>query len=72
MQEMRVWSLGREDALEKEMATHSSILFFFTPVFLPGECHGQRSLAVFSPQGHKRVGHLLATKQQQQQQQSEF
>ena len=25
-QEMWVWSLGREDPLEKEMATHSSIL----------------------------------------------
>ena len=25
-QEMCVWSLGREDPLEKEMATHSSIL----------------------------------------------
>ena len=26
MQEMQVWSLGREDPLEKELATHSSIL----------------------------------------------
>ena len=26
MQEAEVWSLGQEDALEKEMATHSSIL----------------------------------------------
>ena len=26
MQETRVWSLGQEDLLEKEMATHSSIL----------------------------------------------
>ena len=25
-QKMRVWSLGREDTLEEEMATHSSIL----------------------------------------------
>ena len=24
MQEMQVWSLGREDSREKEMATHSS------------------------------------------------
>ena len=23
------------------------------PVFLPGESHGQRSLATYSPQGHK-------------------
>ena len=26
-----------------------------TPVFLPGESDGQRSLAVCSPWGHKRV-----------------
>ena len=26
MQETQVWSLGQEDPLEKEMATHSSIL----------------------------------------------
>ena len=26
MQETRVWSLGREDPLEKGIATHSSIL----------------------------------------------
>ena len=25
----------------------------FTLVFLPGECHGQRSLAGYSPWGHK-------------------
>ena len=23
-----------------------------TPVFLPGECHGQRSLTGYSPSGH--------------------
>ena len=28
-----------------------------TPVFLPGESHGQRSLAGHSPQGSQRVGH---------------
>ena len=28
-----------------------------TPVFLPGEPHGRRSLADYSPQVHKRVGH---------------
>ena len=32
-----VWSLGEEDPLEEEMATHSSILAW--------ESHGQRSLA---------------------------
>ena len=33
------------------------------PVFLPGESHGQRSLAGYSPWGHKRVRHDLVTKQ---------
>ena len=40
-QEMGVQFLGQEDPLEKGMATHSSIL--------PGESHGQRNLAGFSP-----------------------
>ena len=35
-----------------------------TPVFLPGKSHGQRSLVDYSPWGHKRVRHNLATKQQ--------
>ena len=33
-----------------------------TPVFLPGESHGQRSLAYCSPWGHK--GHDRRTRQQ--------
>ena len=36
-----------------------------TPIFLPGKSHGQRSLVGYSPGGHKRVSHDLATKQQQ-------
>ena len=50
MQEMyKMWvqSLGQKDPLEKEMTTHSSI-FFFTPVFLTGEFHGQRGLVSHS------------------------
>ena len=43
MRETWVRSLGREDPLEKEMVT--------TPVFLPGESHGQRSLVGYSPRG---------------------
>ena len=35
-----------------------------TPVFLPGESHGQRTLVDYSPQGRKRVCYTLATKQQ--------
>ena len=37
--------LGREDPLEKEMATHS--------VPLPGKSHGWRSLVGYSPWGCK-------------------
>ena len=40
-QETWVLSLGQEDALEKEMASHSSILAW--------KCHRQRSLAGYSP-----------------------
>ena len=46
MQETRIQSLVWEDALEEEMATHSSIL--------PGKSHGQ-SLAGYSPWGHKEL-----------------
>ena len=44
---------GLEDALEKEMATHSSILAW--------RISWQRSLLGYSPWGHKRVGHNLVT-----------
>ena len=43
MQEMQVQSLGLEDPLEK----------LPTPVLLPGEFHGLRSLVGYSPWGHK-------------------
>ena len=42
---MWVRSLVWEDLLEKGSQP--------TPVFLPGESHGQRSLAGYSPWGHK-------------------
>ena len=45
MQETQVRSLGREEPLEKEMATHSRLL--------PGELHRQRSLAGYSPWGRR-------------------
>ena len=38
--ETRVRSLGQEDPMEEEMATHSSIL--------PGESHGLKSLVGYS------------------------
>ena len=34
------------------------------PVFLPREFHGQRRLVGYNPQGHKELGHDLATEQQ--------
>ena len=50
----RIRSLGWEDPLEEGMAIHSSIFFFFfTPVFLTGESHGQKNLVGYSPCGHK-------------------
>ena len=33
-----------------------------TPIFLPGESHGQRSLADYKVHGVTRVGHDLGTK----------
>ena len=57
IQETWILSLGQEDPLEKEMATHSS--------GFPGKAHGQRSLVGYNPWGRKRVRHDLSTKQQQ-------
>ena len=47
MWETWVQSLGLEDPLEKETATHSS--------FLPGEFQGQRSLVGYSPWGSQEL-----------------
>ena len=47
--QMWVCSLSQEDALEKKWQPN--------PVFLPGESHGQRSLAGHSPRGRKKVRH---------------
>ena len=60
MQEIRVKSLGWEDPLEKEMATHCSILTWEIP--LTEKTGGLQST------GFQRVGHDLETKQQRQQQ----
>ena len=57
MQETRLRSLGQENPLEKEMATHSSTLAWKIPRReKPG---GLRSM------GSQRVRHDLATQQQQ-------
>ena len=47
LQEMQFRSLGWEDPLEEGMT--------ITPVFLPGESHGQRSLVAYSPEGCKEL-----------------
>ena len=47
MQETQVQSLGQEDPLEKEMATHSSILAWKTPwTEEPGRLQSMGSLRV--------------------------
>ena len=57
MQETQVRSLGREDLLTNEMATHSSILAWEIP--WTEEPGGLQSM------GLEGVGHDLAAKQQQ-------
>ena len=47
MRETRVQSLGREDPLEKEIATHSGILAW--------KLHGRRNLVGYSPWGRKEA-----------------
>ena len=57
MQEMQVSSVGCGDPWRREWQ--------LTPVFLPGEFHGQKSLVGYSPWGRKRIGHYLATEEKQ-------
>ena len=56
MQEPQIQSLNQEDPLEKETATHTSIVAW--------KSQGQSSLAGYSPWSHKRVGHDLGNTQQ--------
>ena len=55
-QQTQVRSLGWEDLLRW--------IWQPIPVFWPGKSYGQKSLVSYSPWGHKRVGHDLATKQE--------
>ena len=50
---MRIGLLGWEDLLKTGMQP--------SPVFLPGESHGQRNLAVYGPWGHKESDTTEAT-----------
>ena len=45
--EKQVPSLGQEDSVEEERATHSYIL--------PGKSYGQKTLVSYSPWGHKEL-----------------
>ena len=45
MQDIWVRSLGQEDPWRRKWQ--------LAPIFLPGESHGQRSLAGYNPWGHK-------------------
>ena len=57
-QEMSIRFLGREDPLEKEIATHSSILAW--------EISWTEEPGVLQSMGSQRVRHNLAIQQQQQ------
>ena len=57
MQETRAPFLGQEHLLEKEMATHSSVLAWEIP--------WKSNLAFYSTWVHKTVGHSLMTKKEQ-------
>ena len=58
MQETRVQSLGWQDPLENEMATHSGILAWEIP--------WTEEPDILQSMGSQRVRHDLTTKQQQQ------
>ena len=58
MRESWIQFLGGEDPLEREMASHSSTFLGEIPMTeKPGR--------LYSPWGHKRVGHDLVTKPSQ-------
>ena len=49
----RIWSLGQEDPLEEDVATHSSVL--------AEESQGQRNLVGHGAQSHKELETTEAT-----------
>ena len=65
------WLVGKESTCNAEMWVQFLVRkipwrrkWQPTSVFLPQKSHGQRILACYSPWGHERLGHNLATKQQ--------
>ena len=67
LQSMGSWRVGHDWATSLSLFTfmHWRRKWQPTPVFLPGESHGQRSLVGYSPWGCKRVRLDWVTKQQQ-------
>ena len=55
--ETRVLSLGQEGPWRRRLLS--------TPVFMPGESHGQKSLSGYSPWGHISVLHRNKTNRMQ-------
>ena len=56
-----------EHSISPQIPEYLYVPYVTTPVFLPGESRGQRSLEGYSPWGHnKGVGHDLVSKQWQQ------
>ena len=49
VQETQIQTLGQEAPLEKSMECSCLVFLPATPVFLPGEFHGERSLVGYSP-----------------------
>ena len=68
LQETQIQSLGQGAPLEKAMEYSCLVFLPATPVFLPGEFHGERSLVGYSPWGPKesdKTEHLSTHTSQQ-------
>ena len=70
---VRTWRVVQKWMSFKLCKLYLNEIFFFpwrrkwqlTPVFLPGQSHGQRTLVGYSPWGYKKDKYDLVTKQQQ-------
>ena len=59
MQETQVWSLGQDDPLEKEMATHSSILAWRIPWIWWATVHGAAKSQTTERLTHPKINILI-------------
>ena len=57
-------SLGREDALEKEMATHANILAWRSPTEEPGRLSSTESDMTEVTEQQQQIGHSFSSKEQ--------